>query len=310
MAVVFNYNIRASGGIGPPPRPLVITWKSCQPIFRTITLVYTFSVPEGHGNHWPSYFLTSDFPALLKALKKRIPSLPGSLPLWDAEGPLARYLGNLEVDVEEGEAFSANRKWEHAFQASEEEQRKQIGCTKYEGESIKLVVDSNFHSHVPKCVGMPPVASFEAFTEAEAVDKAGTRLVLVTGMLSIVLQCQTLSKYIQEGIENPAVVVTKRGFHKSLIKGIALDDLGFSFPERKGMNVLLKYLLPRGWKLKTILEHLFKFYKEEFGENQPNNHPPLCPSLPRPLLRRGSSAVQSLGQPLVVQRSKDADRVR
>ncbi|KAJ6545118.1 hypothetical protein B0H10DRAFT_2202993 [Mycena sp. CBHHK59/15] len=75
--------------------------------------------------------LVKYFPVLLKALKKRIPSLPGSLPLGDAEGPLARYLGNLEVDAEEGAAFSANRQWERAFQASEEEQRKRIVGGKY-----------------------------------------------------------------------------------------------------------------------------------------------------------------------------------
>jgi hypothetical protein len=58
-----------------------------------------------------------------------------------------------------------------------------------------------------------------------------------------------MTKFVQDGIENPAVVVTKRGFRRYLIEGIAFDDLPFSFPERKGMNRLLKYLLPRGWNI-------------------------------------------------------------
>ena len=71
--------------------------------------------------------LVKYYPALLKSLKKRIKSLPDSIPLADADGHLARYLGDLEVDGDEGPAFSANRQWERAFQASEEEQRRRIG---------------------------------------------------------------------------------------------------------------------------------------------------------------------------------------
>ncbi|KAJ7192116.1 hypothetical protein GGX14DRAFT_406665 [Mycena pura] len=67
------------------------------------------------------------FPPLIKALKKRIKSLPHSIPLGDdADGPLVRYLGDYEVDAEEGAAYSANRQWERAFQVSEEEQRRLI----------------------------------------------------------------------------------------------------------------------------------------------------------------------------------------
>ncbi|KAJ7477478.1 hypothetical protein FB451DRAFT_1396460 [Mycena latifolia] len=64
--------------------------------------------------------LVKHFPALLTALKKRIKSLPSSLPLGDADGHLSRYFGDLEVDAE-GAAFSANRQWERVFQGSEEE---------------------------------------------------------------------------------------------------------------------------------------------------------------------------------------------
>ena len=74
--------------------------------------------------------LVKHFPALLKALKKRIASLPAALPLGDEESALARYLGNLEID-EEGATFSANRQWERAFQVPEEEQRKRLLRGKY-----------------------------------------------------------------------------------------------------------------------------------------------------------------------------------
>ncbi|KAJ7463030.1 hypothetical protein FB451DRAFT_1495195 [Mycena latifolia] len=71
--------------------------------------------------------LVKSFPPLIKALKKRIKSLPHSIPLGDdADGPLARHLGDLEIDAEEGAAYSANRQWERAFQVSEEEQRRLI----------------------------------------------------------------------------------------------------------------------------------------------------------------------------------------
>ncbi|KAJ7494151.1 hypothetical protein FB451DRAFT_451571 [Mycena latifolia] len=70
--------------------------------------------------------LVKHFPALLTALKKRIKSLPSSLPLGDADGHLSCYFGDLEVDAEEGAAFSANRQSERVFQGSEEEKRSRI----------------------------------------------------------------------------------------------------------------------------------------------------------------------------------------
>ncbi|KAJ7111501.1 hypothetical protein C8R44DRAFT_742611 [Mycena epipterygia] len=75
--------------------------------------------------------LVKHFPGVLKALKKRIKSLPDSLPLAQAEGPLARYLGELEIDAEEGSASTANRQWERAFQVSTEEQSKRIARREY-----------------------------------------------------------------------------------------------------------------------------------------------------------------------------------
>ncbi|KAJ6595234.1 hypothetical protein DFH09DRAFT_1073050 [Mycena vulgaris] len=70
--------------------------------------------------------LVKHFPPLLKALKARLKSLPKSIPLGNVllagEASLVRYFGDLEVD--EGPAFTVNRQWEHAFQVSEEEQRK------------------------------------------------------------------------------------------------------------------------------------------------------------------------------------------
>ncbi|KAJ7662401.1 hypothetical protein B0H17DRAFT_1144345 [Mycena rosella] len=70
--------------------------------------------------------LVKHFPTLLTALKKRIKSLPSSLPLGDADRYLSHYFGDLEVDAEEGAAFSANHQWEHVFQGSEEEKQSHI----------------------------------------------------------------------------------------------------------------------------------------------------------------------------------------
>jgi hypothetical protein len=75
--------------------------------------------------------LVKYFPTLLKALKARIKALPVSLPIATPEAPLARYLGDLEIDAEEGARYTANRQWECTFQVSEDEQRKWIILGKY-----------------------------------------------------------------------------------------------------------------------------------------------------------------------------------
>ncbi|KAJ7818906.1 hypothetical protein B0H14DRAFT_3473476 [Mycena olivaceomarginata] len=75
--------------------------------------------------------LVKHFPALLKGLKARIKALPTSLPTAAPDGPLARYLGDLEIDTDEGARYTANRQWERTFQVSEEEQRKRIVLGKY-----------------------------------------------------------------------------------------------------------------------------------------------------------------------------------
>jgi hypothetical protein len=72
--------------------------------------------------------LVKHFPTLLKA---RFKALPASLPLTSPETPLACYLGDLEVDAEEGARNTANRQWERTFQVSEDEQRKRITLGKY-----------------------------------------------------------------------------------------------------------------------------------------------------------------------------------
>ncbi|KAK6974159.1 hypothetical protein R3P38DRAFT_2697455 [Favolaschia claudopus] len=75
--------------------------------------------------------LVKHFPAMLKALRIRIAGLPESLPLASSDGPLARYFGDLEIDVEEGARYTANRQWERAFQVSKEEQQNRIARGKY-----------------------------------------------------------------------------------------------------------------------------------------------------------------------------------
>jgi hypothetical protein len=69
--------------------------------------------------------LVKHFPALLKALRKRIKSLPSSLPLGSQDAPMARYLGDLEIDAE-GAAYTANRQWERTFQVPEDVQRQRV----------------------------------------------------------------------------------------------------------------------------------------------------------------------------------------
>ncbi|KAJ7926503.1 hypothetical protein B0H13DRAFT_1862133 [Mycena leptocephala] len=124
-----------------------------------------------------------------------------------------------------------------------------VNGAQYEDETIELVVDSNFHSHLRSCEGIPEDASFEDFEAAEAAEKAGTQPVPVASVSNVAAQRQSMSKFVQEGRDNPAVVVTRRGFRKYLIEGIAYDDLPFAFSEKKGMRSLLTYLLPRGWKI-------------------------------------------------------------
>ncbi|KAK7014646.1 hypothetical protein R3P38DRAFT_2638211 [Favolaschia claudopus] len=98
------------------------------------------------------------------------------------------------------------------------------GCTKYQDETINLVVGSNFLSHLSNCKHIPDSASFDAYEAAEAAEKNGTRPAPTTKASQSELQRQSMSKFIEEGIANPAVVVTKRGFRKHLVEGIAYDD--------------------------------------------------------------------------------------
>ncbi|KAJ7938776.1 hypothetical protein B0H13DRAFT_1851364 [Mycena leptocephala] len=140
-------------------------------------------------------------------------------------------------------------RWECRWCSTYRTSARTLGCTKYADETIPLVVDSNFHSHLRSCKRIPDDATFEAWEAAEAAEKAGTQPVPVGSTSTVALQRQTMNKFVQDGIDNPAVVVTQRGFRKFLVEGIALDDLSFSFPKGKGMNRLFTYLIPRGWKI-------------------------------------------------------------
>ncbi|KAJ7914632.1 hypothetical protein B0H13DRAFT_1872755 [Mycena leptocephala] len=48
-----------------------------------------------------------------------------------SDGPLARYLGDLEIDAEEGARYTANRQWDRASQVSDEEKLKRITRGKF-----------------------------------------------------------------------------------------------------------------------------------------------------------------------------------
>ncbi|KAJ7196422.1 hypothetical protein GGX14DRAFT_574992 [Mycena pura] len=52
--------------------------------------------------------LVKYFPKLFQNLKQRIAALPQSLPVGEADGSLAHYLGALEVDPDKGAVYSAN----------------------------------------------------------------------------------------------------------------------------------------------------------------------------------------------------------
>ncbi|KAF7358398.1 hypothetical protein MVEN_00889900 [Mycena venus] len=140
-------------------------------------------------------------------------------------------------------------RWECKWCGKYRTSSRTAGCQTYEKETTELVVDSNFHSHLPKCTGLPDNVTYEAFAAAEAAEKTGTRPVPVSSTSNLVAQRQTMANFVQAGIENPAVTLTKRGFRERLVKAIAMDDLSFSFPTRPGIFALLMYLLPRGWKI-------------------------------------------------------------
>ncbi|KAJ7825688.1 hypothetical protein B0H13DRAFT_2374860 [Mycena leptocephala] len=96
-------------------------------IFSSLSL--TQAVPTVFCAMLDDSQLVKHFPTLLKALKARIKALPASLPLTSLEALITRYLGDLEIDAEEGAWYSASR--ERILQVSKDEQCKQITLGKY-----------------------------------------------------------------------------------------------------------------------------------------------------------------------------------
>jgi hypothetical protein len=54
------------------------------------------------------------------------------------------------------------------------------------------------------------------------------------------------------GHDNPEKIVTRKGFHKFMVKGIVEDDLPYSLGEKGGMSKLFKYLPPYSFAIPAI----------------------------------------------------------
>jgi hypothetical protein len=105
---------------------------------------------------------------------------------------------------------------------------------------------SNFISHLLACKSIPEAltwAAYEARNGAE-VDGNGESDIKVLGGAEA--QRAFMDRFKARGLQNPAKVVTSKGFREHLVKGIIADDLPYSLGEKPGMSKLFGYLLPYG----------------------------------------------------------------
>ncbi|KAI0689794.1 hypothetical protein BC835DRAFT_1418265 [Cytidiella melzeri] len=99
---------------------------------------------------------------------------------------------------------------------------------------------SNLISHLDNCSKLPKEHKFEVWQHPQQLDgQVG----------SFASQHQMMAGFVQRGIENPQVEVTRKGFRERFVMGIIQDDLPFSVGEKAGMNRLLTYILPKGWEV-------------------------------------------------------------
>jgi hypothetical protein len=126
-------------------------------------------------------------------------------------------------------------------------------CKKYEKETIKRPGSSNFISHSSKCKSVPPEmtwAAFEARNGAEVGEgdaQASTSGAAGSSGVAPGLEAQRsfMDNFSARGLQNPAKVVTNKGFREHLVKGLIEDDLPYSLGEKAGMRKLFTYVLPR-----------------------------------------------------------------
>jgi hypothetical protein len=140
-------------------------------------------------------------------------------------------------------------------------------CKKYENETIKRPGSSNFISHSSKCKSVPAEQTWEAYEARNGAD-AGVGEGDARGGPSgigggLEAQRSFMDNFSARGIQNPAKVVTNKGFREHLVKGLIEDDLPYSLGEKPGMQKLFRYVLPRGISSpshQTVRRDLDKLY--------------------------------------------------
>lgn len=107
---------------------------------------------------------------------------------------------------------------------------------------------SNLISHLDsQCKKLPAAQSFKTwFTQRESGEQesSGTPI-----MGDGEAQRKIMSNFVQRGIENPKVEMTRKGFRERFVKGVIMDDLPFVFGEKPGMKEALEYVLPEGYQV-------------------------------------------------------------
>jgi len=66
-----------------------------------------------------------------------------------------------------------------------------------------------------------------------------------SGATGLEAQHSFMDSFAARGLQNPAKMVTSKGFREHLVKGIIEDDLPYSFGEKLGMKKVFGYVLPR-----------------------------------------------------------------
>ena len=74
-------------------------------------------------------------------------------------------------------------------------------------------------------------------------DQAGTTISVLGA------QCSFMKDFSVCGHDNPEKIVTRKGFHEFMVKGIVEDNLPYSLGKKGGMSKLFEYLLPRSFAI-------------------------------------------------------------
>lgn len=110
------------------------------------------------------------------------------------------------------------------------------GCTKYDDETMPLKHTSNLTSHMKACDKIPATESYKEW-------KSRGYTILTTRRDASTMQVDGSGRLVEEQISGP---VTQREFRELYVKGLVMDDLPFSFGEKKGMGRVFVRLLPKG----------------------------------------------------------------